>query len=138
MGGGVRDKEHRRSAVPGQPKEQVHHRAAGGLIEVAGRLVRQQETRAVGQGTREGNPLALAARERSGKVPGARGEPDRVQQAVGGGERLPAPGNPGDAQGEGDIPAGVELGRSYPKRIVDHGVARDRALAAFSKLRKPA
>ena len=34
--------------------------------------------------------------------------------------------------------AGVELGRSYPKRIVDHGVARDRALAAFSNLRKPA
>jgi deoxyribodipyrimidine photo-lyase len=34
--------------------------------------------------------------------------------------------------------AGVELGRNYPRRIVDHGVARDRALAAFSKLRKPA
>jgi deoxyribodipyrimidine photo-lyase len=34
--------------------------------------------------------------------------------------------------------AGVDLGRSYPKRIVDHGVARDRALAAFSNLRKPA
>ncbi|MFM8989331.1 MAG: FAD-binding domain-containing protein, partial [Alphaproteobacteria bacterium] len=34
--------------------------------------------------------------------------------------------------------AGVELGRGYPRRIVDHGVARDRALAAFSKLRKPA
>ncbi len=34
--------------------------------------------------------------------------------------------------------AGVELGRTYPSRIVDHGVARDRALAAFATLRKTA
>ena len=29
--------------------------------------------------------------------------------------------------------AGVELGKTYPKPIVDHGEARERALAAFGK-----
>ena len=32
--------------------------------------------------------------------------------------------------------AGVELGRSYPRPIVDHGKARDRALAAFATLKQ--
>jgi deoxyribodipyrimidine photo-lyase len=31
--------------------------------------------------------------------------------------------------------AGVELGRSYPERIIDHKPARERALAAYAKLR---
>jgi deoxyribodipyrimidine photo-lyase len=31
--------------------------------------------------------------------------------------------------------AGVELGRDYPQPIVDHGRARERALAAYAKLR---
>jgi deoxyribodipyrimidine photo-lyase len=34
--------------------------------------------------------------------------------------------------------AGVELGRSYPRPIVDHGKARDRALAAFATLKQSA
>jgi deoxyribodipyrimidine photo-lyase len=32
--------------------------------------------------------------------------------------------------------AGVELGRSYPKPIVDHKPARERALVAYARLRK--
>jgi deoxyribodipyrimidine photolyase len=31
--------------------------------------------------------------------------------------------------------AGVELGSSYPHRLVDHGVARERALQALASLR---
>lgn len=31
--------------------------------------------------------------------------------------------------------AGIELGKTYPKPIIDHGFARDRALAAYKKLR---
>jgi deoxyribodipyrimidine photo-lyase len=31
--------------------------------------------------------------------------------------------------------AGVDLGRTYPKPIVDHGRARERALAAFKSLK---
>jgi deoxyribodipyrimidine photo-lyase len=34
--------------------------------------------------------------------------------------------------------AGVELGRSYPRPLVDHGQARDRALAAFATLKQSA
>ena len=34
--------------------------------------------------------------------------------------------------------AGVDLGRSYPRPIVDHGQARDRALAAFASLKQTA
>lgn len=34
--------------------------------------------------------------------------------------------------------AGVTLGESYPTPIVDHGTARDRALAAFSRIKKAA
>ncbi|MBW6424770.1 DNA photolyase family protein [Rhizobium sp. XQZ8] len=31
--------------------------------------------------------------------------------------------------------AGIELGKTYPKPVVDHGFARDRALAAYRKIR---
>ncbi|MCL4157635.1 UNVERIFIED_CONTAM: hypothetical protein GTU68_016467 [Idotea baltica] len=34
--------------------------------------------------------------------------------------------------------AGVELGKTYPKPIVDHSVARDKALSAFAKTRENA
>ena len=34
--------------------------------------------------------------------------------------------------------AGVELGVTYPHRLVDHAVARDRALSAFRNLKKAA
>jgi deoxyribodipyrimidine photo-lyase len=32
--------------------------------------------------------------------------------------------------------AGIELGQTYPRPIVDHGKARDRALAAFATLKQ--
>ena len=34
--------------------------------------------------------------------------------------------------------AGVELGKTYPLPLVDHGEARNLALAAFSQLKAPA
>ena len=34
--------------------------------------------------------------------------------------------------------AGIELGRDYPRPIVDHGKARDRALAAFATIKQGA
>lgn len=42
---------------------------------------------------------------------------------------------PWDAPADVLKKAGVELGKSYPKPIVDHGKARERALAAFEKLK---
>ena len=42
---------------------------------------------------------------------------------------------PWEAPGDVLKKAGVELGKDYPKPIVDHGKARQRALAAFEKLK---
>jgi deoxyribodipyrimidine photo-lyase len=52
-------------------------------------------------------------------------------------KRLPAPliHRPWTAAPLELASAGVELGRVYPEPIVDHKVARARALAAYAKLR---
>jgi deoxyribodipyrimidine photo-lyase len=34
------------------------------------------------------------------------------------------------------LTADVKLGRTYPEPIIDHGKGRERALAAYAKLRK--
>jgi len=34
--------------------------------------------------------------------------------------------------------AGIALGKTYPRPIVDHAMARDRALAAFGSLKQAA
>jgi deoxyribodipyrimidine photo-lyase len=34
--------------------------------------------------------------------------------------------------------AGVELGKTYPKPMVDHATAREKALAAFQSLKETA
>jgi len=43
----------------------------------------------------------------------------------------PARGRPSDALAR----AGVVLGETYPKPVIDHAPARARALAAFAKMR---
>ena len=45
-----------------QPEDQVHDLAAGIDVEIAGRLVRQQDLRIVDQGPRQRDALLLAAR----------------------------------------------------------------------------
>ncbi len=54
--------------------------------------------------------------------------------------RLEAPAihSPWKASGEALARAGVALGETYPQPIVDHGVARARALAAFASMRESA
>lgn len=51
--------------------------------------------------------------------------------------RLPAPliHEPWSAPGLALAEAGIDLGRTYPRPIVDHAAARDRALAAFQTLK---
>ena len=44
--------------------------------------------------------------------------------------------SPWDAPPSALAEADVELGRTYPNRIVDHREARDRALAAYERIRK--
>src|SRR6516165_947100 len=62
--------------------EQVQHLARHQGIEVAGRLVREQECRVPGDGARDGDALLLPAGELRGHVPGARGEPDQLERAA--------------------------------------------------------
>jgi deoxyribodipyrimidine photo-lyase len=52
--------------------------------------------------------------------------------------KLPNPllHSPWEAQPIELAAAGIELGRTYPAPIVDHGAARQRALAAFQRIRK--
>ena len=54
--------------------------------------------------------------------------------------RLEAPviHSPWKASGEALTRAGVALGETYPQPIVDHGLARARALAAFASMRESA
>ena len=42
---------------------------------------------------------------------------------------------PWEADGDALAKAGVELGKSYPKPILDHKASRDRALAAYNKIK---
>jgi deoxyribodipyrimidine photo-lyase len=54
-------------------------------------------------------------------------------------ERLEAPAihSPWNASSDGLARAGIVLGETYPKPIVDHGQARARALATFAKNARP-
>ena len=51
------------AALDVQPLKDAHHLDAGARIEVAGRLVRQQQRRVVDERARDGDALLLAARE---------------------------------------------------------------------------
>ena len=59
----VRDEHDREAALAVQPLEDVHHLDARARVEVARRLVGQQDRRAVDERTRDGDALLLSARE---------------------------------------------------------------------------
>ena len=60
--------------------EQVHHLAAGARVEIARRLVGQQDRRLVGQRAGDGHALLLAAGELRGMVGRPRFQADLLQQ----------------------------------------------------------
>jgi len=62
--------------------EQVHHLACHERVEVAGRLVGEQERRVAGDGARDRDALLLAAGELRGHVLHARGEAHQLERAV--------------------------------------------------------
>ena len=76
----VRDHDDRRARAV-QVAQQVHHRGAGAAVEVARRLVGQDQRRLADQRPRDRHPLALAARQLRRPVP----------QPVARGRRAPAP-----------------------------------------------
>ncbi len=77
-----------RAATPvvlGQVVQGLEHRLAGGGIEVAGRLVGQQQARLVGQGAGDGDALLLPARHLGRLVRQAFAEAQRGQEFLGAG-----------------------------------------------------
>ena len=79
----VGDQQHRDAAAAIQLLKQVHHLDAGPGVEVAGRLVGQQDRRLVDQRPRDGDALLLAARQLVGIVIHALAEPDDLQDFLG-------------------------------------------------------
>ena len=76
---GVVSHEQQRDAVAIQLLEDLHDLAAGARVEVARRLVGEQEARLHDDRAPDRDALALAARELIGPVVEARLEPDRLQ-----------------------------------------------------------
>ena len=64
----VGHKNERRSRAGAKAEEELNDRISGPLIEIAGRLVRQEQRRLIHQGAGQGNPLPLAPRELHGQV----------------------------------------------------------------------
>ena len=66
-------------AGPVDPVEQPHDALAGGGVEVAGRLVGQQDQRPVDEGPGDRHPLLLAAGQLVGQVVALLGQADQVE-----------------------------------------------------------
>jgi hypothetical protein len=62
--------------------QQLHHRLAVLRVEVAGRLVGEQDERVAHQGARHRDALLLAARELAGQVLGAVRHPHLLERRV--------------------------------------------------------
>ncbi len=77
----VRDEDQRRAALAVEPEHQVRDFDAGGGVEVAGRLVGQQQLRLAGERARDRDALLLAARQLLRVVGRAPREPDAVEPA---------------------------------------------------------
>ena len=77
----VGDEDERRLAAALQAEQQVDHLLAGLAVEIAGRLVGQDDLRAGAQGPGDGDALLLAAGELRREMIGAVRQPDLVQQA---------------------------------------------------------
>ena len=75
----VRDEQHRDAALAVQPLEDAHDLDAGARVEVAGRLVGQQDRRLRHERAGDRDALLLPARELVRVVIGAVGQPDRRQ-----------------------------------------------------------
>ena len=74
---------HRDAPLAVELLEGLHDLAAGAGVEVAGRLVGQQQLRLADQRPGDGDPLLLTAGELRGLVPHAVAEPDGVERGRG-------------------------------------------------------
>ena len=88
----VGDQQHRDALLLGEVVHQVHHLAAGLLVERGGGLVGQDQARAAGEGARDRHALALSARELRGILLRALAEADSVEHRLGAPARFGAGG----------------------------------------------
>ncbi len=89
------------------------------MVELAGRLVGQQQARPVGQCDREGEALLLAAGEQARGPPGGRAQPHRVEQARGAAP-LDRPGAAGRALREQHVAQGGLVVQQVAARVLEH------------------
>ncbi len=101
------DQHEGRAGLGHQLEHEIRGGGAGLGVEIAGRLVGEQQGRPYGQGASQGHALLLPAGELVGVVPGAGLQADPVQPAPGGGAR---PGQPRDLQRRGDVFLGGHVG----------------------------
>ena len=86
---GVVADDHRRAAVLAHElAENVVHLVGGRGVELAGRLVGEEDARSVGERGAERDALLLAAGELAGSPVALRGEPDALEQLVGAAQPL--------------------------------------------------
>src|SRR5579883_2820113 len=79
----MRDKDERRAALGAQLEEKVDDRLAGRLVEIAGRLVGDENRRPRRQGSGERDALLLAARKLRRIMREAAGKADRGELGLG-------------------------------------------------------
>ena len=115
---GVVGHEHDAGAVaPGELGDQRSHRLSAVVVELAGRLVGQQQRGAVGQRRAQGDPLALAARQLGGQRLGAIGQAGRPSSSATRSRRLPDP-TPPQGQRQRDRTCGAQVGRQRGIRVL--------------------
>src|SRR5260370_1409463 len=86
------DQDQGRAVGARQLEQQIHHLLAGRAVEIAGRLVGQQELGTAHEGARHGDPLLLAARELRRIVADAMAEADPFKRRFGQFEGIAAAG----------------------------------------------
>ena len=82
MGGVVRHQHQGRLRLGAEAEQQLDHAVARLFVEVARRLVGEEEAGPVDQGAGDGGPLAFAARQLGREVVAAFGETDALQQLL--------------------------------------------------------
>ena len=104
------DEDERRAAVALQGEEEVDDRAAGGLVEIAGRLVGDEDGRVRHDRAGDGDALLLAARKLRRVVVQALAEADRPSSCS---ARAKASSSPASSSGSATFSSAVMVGTRW-------------------------
>ncbi len=100
-----------RAALAVEPEDELDHRVRGVAVQVAGRLVAEEDLRAVDEGAGQGDPLLLAARELDRIMVGARGQAHPLEERPA--LRLAAAPRPRSSSGTSTFSRAVRVGMSW-------------------------